>query len=156
MRIGGNMQCLEFLGMHGVDFGDTSMKERYYCPAAQLYQQVLQARRKGEPEPTDLPEMPQQPTVRKREMTGFGSPPEQKKSPVIIENTVNFFRKIKRISEDYTKELSNRQSDLVKELSKSDLVKELSNKSLGSLVKEVSNRSLRGRETSMKDVDEIQ
>ena len=55
MKLGGNIQCLEFLYKHGIDVIHGSIREKYETPAAQLYQQVLRARVDGLPEPTQLP-----------------------------------------------------------------------------------------------------
>jgi hypothetical protein len=77
MHSGGNTQCLEFLNQHGID-SSQRIKERYDCAASYLYQQVLQARREGKPEPTELPKMPEDSTpMRKAKMKleGFGSSP---------------------------------------------------------------------------------
>lgn len=79
MRAGGNDQCAEFLKKHGVA-GDASLSEKYDTPAAHLYQKVLSARIKGEPEPTELPELPKKNPEQRRSLTlqGFGSPTQQK------------------------------------------------------------------------------
>lgn len=74
MRLGGNMQCVKFLKKHGIR-GKHSVKQRYDSPACKLYAQVLQARRKGLPEPTELPKEEKtidRETLKKR-MAGLGS-----------------------------------------------------------------------------------
>ena len=79
MKQGGNQQCKDFLARHNVDdFEARSIRERYDCPAAQLYKDVLTARIEGRPEPTELPPPPSSSTTTnapKRKMEGFGSSP---------------------------------------------------------------------------------
>ena len=70
------MQCVKFLKKHGIR-GKHSVRQRYDSPACKLYAQVLEARRKGLPEPTELPKEEPKKTVdretlRKR-MEGLGS-----------------------------------------------------------------------------------
>jgi homoserine kinase len=77
MKIGGNIQCLEFLSKRGVGVY-RSIREKYDTPAAELYQQVLKARVEGRPEPTKLPPPRRQTTTKttaqmKKTITGFGS-----------------------------------------------------------------------------------
>jgi hypothetical protein len=103
MRIGGNQQCLHFLSHYGMTIittssNDNTIKKRYDSAPALLYQQVLQARREGQTEPTELPQRTESPTPG-REMTGFGSPqqPSSKQKlqlrlqpvPVAIEKAVS-------------------------------------------------------------------
>jgi hypothetical protein len=78
MKLGGNIQCLEFLSKRGVGVVYSSIREKYDTPAAELYQQVLKARVEGRPEPTKLPPPRRQTTTKttaqiKKTMTGFGS-----------------------------------------------------------------------------------
>lgn len=77
MTLGGNEQCRTFLSKHGIKFGTTCIRDRYDCPPAELYRQVIQARMKNIPEPTKLPEkkIKQRETkdINRRKMEGFGS-----------------------------------------------------------------------------------
>jgi ADP-ribosylation factor GTPase-activating protein 1 len=78
MKAGGNQNCKEFLSKHGIDFRTTSIKERYDCPPAELYRQILKARVEGRPEPTELPQPvkrseEQEKAWANRPMQGFGS-----------------------------------------------------------------------------------
>jgi len=72
MYMGGNKQCTEFLKKHGVTEKSVS-EDRYDTPATHLYQKVLSARIKGEPEPTELPELCKKPVRKAKRMEGFGS-----------------------------------------------------------------------------------
>jgi len=78
MKYGGNQQCRDFLETHGIDFDNSSIRQRYDCPAAELYKQVLSARIAGTPEPTQLPTTTNNTTNTKsvsKKMEGFGSSP---------------------------------------------------------------------------------
>lgn len=82
MKAGGNQTCIDFLSNHGVDMGLTaSAKEKYDCPPAELYRQVLKARVEGRPEPTELPKAVERRSEKEeqewanRPMQGFGSGP---------------------------------------------------------------------------------
>jgi ADP-ribosylation factor GTPase-activating protein 1 len=58
MRLsGGNTACKTFLEKHGIDTVNSSIRDKYDSPAGRLFQHVIQARVKGEPEPTELPEL---------------------------------------------------------------------------------------------------
>lgn len=99
MKAGGNQSCIDFLSKHGVvvvvDTTTTSaaaapsIKEKYDCPPAELYRQVLKARVEGRPEPTELPKADllleknmrtpeQEREWANRPMQGFGSGPHPK------------------------------------------------------------------------------
>lgn len=85
MKLGGNQACNDFLLKHGIT--TTDIRERYSCPAAQLYKQVLKARQEGRPEPTELP--PPIYFERKKTYPGIGSapPPERRRTmlaPAVI------------------------------------------------------------------------
>ena len=54
MKAGGNAKCAAYLQQKGVNV-NTSIKQKYESPAAQLYKEVLKARVEGRPEPTELP-----------------------------------------------------------------------------------------------------
>jgi len=85
MYMGGNDQCTEFLEKHGVTEKKAS-EDKYDTPAAHLYQKVLSARIKGEPEPTELPELKKKPVRGAKRMEGFGSQvilPEEQPNPLI-------------------------------------------------------------------------
>jgi hypothetical protein len=83
MKVGGNNQCNEFLGKHGINVGgDTaspvsaaSTRAKYDSPPAELYKQVLVARVEGRPEPTDLPPPRSSKKLESGRMQGFGSAP---------------------------------------------------------------------------------
>jgi hypothetical protein len=99
MSLGGNVQCLQFLAIHGIDASETTIQERYDTPASFLYQQVLQARKEGKPEPTELTERRQSSPSndelsKKIKMQGFGSPPPPKTSPVLVTNTLSFLKRL--------------------------------------------------------------
>jgi hypothetical protein len=84
MRVGGNQRCLDFLSHYGMSItstitNDNTIKKRYDSAPALLYQQVLQARREGRPEPTELPQRTESTITQRREMTGFGSPQQPAK-----------------------------------------------------------------------------
>jgi len=55
MKKGGNEKCAKYLTSKGVN-ANTSIKQKYESPAAQLYKEVLKARVEGRPEPTELPQ----------------------------------------------------------------------------------------------------
>ena len=84
MKAGGNQNCLNFLTKHGIDVSTRcSAKEKYDCPPAELYRQVLKARVDGRPEPTELPKAVQRTAQQEHEwanrpMQGFGSGPHPK------------------------------------------------------------------------------
>lgn len=81
MKHGGNQRCKDFLSKYDIDMStSTSPKDKYDTPAAQLYQQVIKARVAGTPEPTELPK-PKPPSMKKMELTGFGSPPPPSSKP---------------------------------------------------------------------------
>jgi hypothetical protein len=85
MRMGGNQQCSDFLSHYGgmtitTTSSDNTIKKRYDSAPALLYQQVLQARREGQPEPTELPPRKESTNTQRREMTGFGSPQQPSSS----------------------------------------------------------------------------
>lgn len=87
MKQGGNQQCKNFLASYyttndinndAKDFDARTIRERYDCPAAELYKDVLTARIEGKPEPTKLPVPVPASTgsaAPKRKMEGFGSSP---------------------------------------------------------------------------------
>lgn len=77
MKAGGNDACNSYLKRHGVkvDGGANGIKEKYDCPAAELYKQVLVARLEGRPEPTELPKQTPKTASAPRKMQGFGSSP---------------------------------------------------------------------------------
>jgi len=83
MNAGGNDQCSAFLDTHGV-LPACSLQEKYDSPAAHLYQQVLSARIKGEPEPTELPKVPKKKIIKRDSMKleGFGSTPKQERGSI--------------------------------------------------------------------------
>lgn len=99
MRIGGNQQCVEFLKGHGVSIrcADSqeeerkannslvSIRERYDCATAMLYQQVLKARQENRPEPTELPEYTSAADrlAKLKIMQGFGSSHNLEASPAL-------------------------------------------------------------------------
>jgi len=72
MYMGGNHQCTKFLAKHGVA-EESASEDKYDTPAAHLYQKVLSTRIKGEPEPTELPEVRKKPVHGAMRMEGFGS-----------------------------------------------------------------------------------
>jgi len=82
MYAGGNDQCSAFLEKHGVPPG-CSLREKYDSPAAHLYQQVLSARIKGEPEPTELPKLPKKRIMKRSSIEGFGNTPKQEKGGLL-------------------------------------------------------------------------
>lgn len=83
MKQGGNQQYKDFFNKHNnsatsKDFEARSIRERYDCPAAELYKDVLTAKIEGKPEPTELPAAKMaSPTAggAKKKMEGFGSSP---------------------------------------------------------------------------------
>merc|ERR1740130_1523460 len=64
---GGNQACRDFLQSHGITNISTSFRiskttfisiqNKYRTPQGQLYQQILDARMEGKPEPTELPKV---------------------------------------------------------------------------------------------------
>ncbi|GKY92212.1 hypothetical protein MPSEU_000192400 [Mayamaea pseudoterrestris] len=79
MRVGGNQSCRAFLEQHDIAFGASTIRQRYDSSAAALYKQVLIARVKGLPEPTELDvastrDKPPQMAL-KDKIQGFGSSP---------------------------------------------------------------------------------
>lgn len=80
MKQGGNQQYKDFYAQHNNqgDFQARTIRERYDCPVAELYKDVLTARIEGRPEPTELP-APKIATTnsatKKKKMEGFGSSP---------------------------------------------------------------------------------
>lgn len=85
MKAGGNQKCKDFLSKYGINFTSASIKEKYDCPPAELYRQVLKARVEGRTEPTELPK----PNLRSEEeekawanrpMQGFGSDPSPREN----------------------------------------------------------------------------
>jgi hypothetical protein len=84
MKAAGNQNCLDFLSKHGVSSASNNgIKDKYDCPPAELYRQVLKARVEGRPEPTELPKPVANKTTSSdewanRPMQGFGSAPHPK------------------------------------------------------------------------------
>lgn len=82
MKKGGNTSCQKFLLKNGVNLSG-SIKDKYDCPAAELYRQVLNARAENRTEPTKLPDRPaiqtKRAVVAKSPMTGFGNDPLPKR-----------------------------------------------------------------------------
>ncbi|CAJ1954759.1 unnamed protein product [Cylindrotheca closterium] len=76
MYNGGNDECAAFLKKHGIA-SDSSLKEKYDSRAAYGFQKVLLARINGEPEPTELPELPKKKPIKRHslKLEGFGSAP---------------------------------------------------------------------------------
>ena len=77
MYTGGNDNCAEFLKKHGVT-ETSACVGKYDTPAAHLYQKVIFARVRGEPEPTELPDLTKRQPRKRRslKMEGFGSGPK--------------------------------------------------------------------------------
>jgi hypothetical protein len=72
MLHGGNDSCKQFLQKHYVT--SDKIKEKYDTPVGQLYQQVLEARVNGQPEPTELPPQEKQKTIMSNATTSISTP----------------------------------------------------------------------------------
>ena len=84
MKQGGNQKYKDFFNKHNTsrNFEARSIRERYDCPAAELYKDVLTARIEGRPEPTALPAAKAAAPAAggaKKKMEGFGSSPSPPK-----------------------------------------------------------------------------
>eukprot|EP00934_Nitzschia_sp_Nitz4_P002318 Nitzschia sp. Nitz4//scaffold461_size8081//4931//5485//NITZ4_009142-RA/size8081-exonerate_protein2genome-gene-0.0-mRNA-1//-1//CDS//3329552490//2318//frame0 len=55
MKLSGNRACQQFLETHGVCLSQSSLREKYDSPPAELYRQILSAKVEGRPVPTSLP-----------------------------------------------------------------------------------------------------
>ena len=94
MKNGGNQRCKDFLEKHGIDTASCSIRDKYDTQAGQLYQQVINARVAGEPEPTQLPPAitrspnAASPSAIKKPMAGFGSPPPPSPEPGIHKKVI--------------------------------------------------------------------
>lgn len=75
MKVGGNKQLNDFLSEHQVKTEETTAKEKYDNPAAELYRQKLDARVEGRLEPTELPKENVRQEKPLKKMEGFGSSP---------------------------------------------------------------------------------
>jgi hypothetical protein len=100
MFLGGNQQCTEYLIRQGMKnlmanskpFRNLTIKERYDCAPTLLYQEVLQARRDGLPEPTKLPDYTPFP-FKPLKMAGFGnSPVQEPKLRLTIGSAMSLFK----------------------------------------------------------------
>lgn len=86
MRQGGNEKLNTYLENHGIS-RTLVIQNKYDNDPAQLYQLQLNARVKGQPEPTELPKVEKKATQEKSKYQGFGSapPPKPRRSNKILQ-----------------------------------------------------------------------